>query len=637
MDAEKRCRQCGAILSADVPHGICPACALTQGLGEGADDDAAASPMSQDEIPTLAELASRFPDLEIMEMIGKGGMGAVYKARQKSLDRLVALKVLSPAVGRDPAFAERFSREAKALAKLSHPRIVAIYDSGEAGGLYYLMMEYVEGAEGEGTNLRQFMQQHRPTPQQAIAIVGQICDGLQYAHDSGVIHRDIKPENILLDKNMHVKITDFGLVRLLGDERADLLLTEPGTTMGTAYYMAPEQLIRPEEVDHRADIYSTGVVLYQLLTGELPVGHFAAPSQKAQVARHLDNVVLKALATDPQSRYQQAQEMRAALENAPSQRAAVLLVTGIAAGVLLAITVVVVLLVIGVKGFLASNTATPAPPQAPTQVRTQPAPGQKFAAKAWTGTRSPLMRAIDRSPDEVREMIAEGYDVNELSRDGTGAPLHGAAYEGDRGYTAARLLVEAGADVNVRNESWGTPLMIAAANNGEKLASYLIANGAQVNATDRQGRRALDFAEYHKCEAVAALLKAEGAIPGTGVHVPAGKTRATKVEAMPPATPVASTTMPADVAVLDPSGEWSLKNAKLTFTVSFKEIEPGRYKLLPESLVYAGVYEQRGNQFIMIQPESPAYTDFVWHIQDEDHLELTNSDYKGSTLTRQSP
>src|SRR5262249_10239250 len=148
---------------------------------------------------------------ELLELLGQGGMGAVYKARQPHLDRLVAVKVLSPELGRDPAFAERFTREARALAKLSHPHVVAVYDFGKAGELCYFIMEYVDGA-----NLRQLMAGGRLSPSETLAIVPQICDALQYAHQEGIVHRDIKPENILLDRKGRVKIADFGLARLVG-------------------------------------------------------------------------------------------------------------------------------------------------------------------------------------------------------------------------------------------------------------------------------------------------------------------------------------------------------------------------------------------------------------------------------------
>jgi predicted Ser/Thr protein kinase len=221
----------------------------------------------------------------------------------------VAVKVLPPEAGRDPAFAERFNREARALARLAHPNIVAVHDVGKAGEFYYLVMEYVDGA-----NLREVLRDGQLTPEQALRIVPQICDALQYAHEEGVVHRDIKPENILLDRKGRVKIADFGLAKLLGRDTGDFTLTGSRQVMGTLYYMAPEQVERPLEVDHRADIYSLGVVFYEMLTGQLPVGHFPMPSEKAGTDAFLDEVVLHAIEREPERRYQHASDVKTDVE-----------------------------------------------------------------------------------------------------------------------------------------------------------------------------------------------------------------------------------------------------------------------------------------------------------------------------------
>ncbi len=151
-----------------------------------------------------------FPQFEILELIGKGGMGAVYKVRQKELDRIVALKILPPAIGQAPEFANRFAREAKALAKLNHPGIVTLHEFGQQDGLYFILMEFVDGV-----NLAQLMKTGRISPREALAIVPQICDALQFAHDHGIVHRDIKPENILLDRLGRVKVADFGIAKVV--------------------------------------------------------------------------------------------------------------------------------------------------------------------------------------------------------------------------------------------------------------------------------------------------------------------------------------------------------------------------------------------------------------------------------------
>jgi predicted Ser/Thr protein kinase len=320
------CSTCGAPLTADAPGGLCPKCLLAAGFESRAPSDVglaatAPSPAASSTRfvpPSLEQLAAALPQYEFLELLGQGGMGAVYKARQRGLDRLVAIKILPAEIGHDAAFAERFAREARALAKLSHPNIVAVYDFGrtqESGVrgqesalhdlLFYIVMEYVDGA-----NLRQTIRAGGMTPEQALAVVPQICDALQFAHDEGVVHRDIKPENILVDKRGRVKIADFGLAKMLGGEQLDAALTGTHQVMGTLRYMAPEQMEGTHDVDHRADIYSLGVVFYELLTGELPLGRFAPPSKKVQIDVRLDEVVLRALAKEPELRWQHASEIK---------------------------------------------------------------------------------------------------------------------------------------------------------------------------------------------------------------------------------------------------------------------------------------------------------------------------------------
>jgi serine/threonine protein kinase len=290
----------------------------------------------------------------------------VYLARQKSLERVVALKILPPEIGRDPAFAERFTREAQALARLNHPHIVTIHEFGrrqapsaslqgdqtgdasatppsappppppigESEGrlapgttVYFFVMEYVDGV-----SLRGLLDSGHISPKEALAIVPQICEALQYAHDQGIVHRDIKPENILLNKQGQVKIADFGLAKLMGRTEVKGLRTElevpgEGTSApsmqaaavvtipaGTPRYMAPEQRERPAEVDHRADIYSLGVVFYQMLTGELPAKVIEPPSRKVVIDVRLDQIVLRALERSPELRFQNATELKTEVE-----------------------------------------------------------------------------------------------------------------------------------------------------------------------------------------------------------------------------------------------------------------------------------------------------------------------------------
>ncbi|MHC4242445.1 MAG: serine/threonine-protein kinase, partial [Planctomycetota bacterium] len=330
---KNRCPQCGTELPAGAPQESCPKCLMKLGLPTGAEVDKAGVSEPASDVPTSAtppggfippkptELATQFPQLEIIELLGQGGMGAVYKARQKQLDRLVALKILPPEVGRTEAFAERFTREARSLAKLSHPRIVSVHDFGHTKeGLYYFIMEFIDG-----TDLRSVIQSGALSATEALAIVPQVCDALQFAHEEGIVHRDVKPENILLDKKGRVKIADFGLAKLLDKPATVYTLTQAGQRMGTPHYMAPEQIEHPGQVDHRADIYSLGVVFYEMLTGELPLGMFAPPSKKVQVDVRLDKVVLHSLEKEPERRYQHASEVKSDVEvisaepNAPVQ------------------------------------------------------------------------------------------------------------------------------------------------------------------------------------------------------------------------------------------------------------------------------------------------------------------------------
>ncbi len=265
------------------------------------------------EPPSVARLTELFPKLEIIELIGAGGMGAVYKARQAGLDRFVALKILPPEFGQDVKFALRFTREARTLAKLSHPNIVSVFEFGSVEDTYYFLMEFVDGS-----TLRDVVRAGQLSPEHALTIVPHLCDALQYAHDKGVIHRDIKPENILIGVDGIVKIADFGLSRILGDESHQEMLTATHQVMGTPRYMAPEQFEGSHSVDHRADIYSLGVVFYEMLTGELPIGRFAAPSKKVDIGVRLDEVVLRTLEKEPQLRYQNASQIKSDVQSITS-------------------------------------------------------------------------------------------------------------------------------------------------------------------------------------------------------------------------------------------------------------------------------------------------------------------------------
>ena len=303
------CPRCLSPIPERAPGGLCPRCLLD---GANAPTDAGLGPQSW-KTPTLAEIASAFPGLEVLGHLGTGGMGCVYRVRERDSGRISALKVLPRELATDPAFVERFEREARTLSRLRHPHIVGVHGFGQAGGFCFLLMEFVDGA-----NLRQALRSGRFTPQQALALIPPICEALQAAHAQGVLHRDIKPENLLLDAEGRVKIADFGIAKLLEGPGASAgeayTLTRTGARIGTPHYMAPEQVETPDQVDHRADIYSLGVVFYELLTGELPLGRFPAPSIKAGLDARVDDIVFRALAKERELRQQSADQVKAEVE-----------------------------------------------------------------------------------------------------------------------------------------------------------------------------------------------------------------------------------------------------------------------------------------------------------------------------------
>ena len=261
--------------------------------------------------PTAEALDGIFSELHVTELIGRGGMGAVYRAKQTLLDREVALKILAPRLGEDPQFVDRFLREARTLARLNHPGLVTIHDFGRrdadghdvgSEGVLFLLMELVDGV-----NLREAVAAESMTTDTAMEVVLQVSESLKYAHAAGVVHRDIKPENILIERSGRVRLVDFGLAKTsVAEERS---LTATHQVMGTMHYMAPEQWETPTHVDHRADLYSLGVVFYELLTGDLPVGRFDLPSERGVHAEGLDEVVVRTLKRRPSERYQSAGEL----------------------------------------------------------------------------------------------------------------------------------------------------------------------------------------------------------------------------------------------------------------------------------------------------------------------------------------
>jgi len=252
---------------------------------------------------------------QLLERIGGGGMAIVYKAKDLVLHRQVAVKLLRPQFGTDEDFVQRFRREAQAVASLSHPNIVSVYDVGQEDETYYMVMEYIEGC-----TLKEIInaQGALPTPE-AVRIATHICDALEHAHQNQIIHRDIKPHNILISKNGWVKVTDFGIARAV----TSATITQTGSVLGSVHYFSPEQA-RGGVTGEKSDIYSLGIVLYEMLTGELPFSgdspisialmHLQEPlpeprSINPDIPQSLENVVLKALVKDPFLRYGSAREM----------------------------------------------------------------------------------------------------------------------------------------------------------------------------------------------------------------------------------------------------------------------------------------------------------------------------------------
>jgi Protein kinase domain len=258
------------------------------------------------------------PNYEVLDFIGRGGMGAVYKARQRSLNRVVAVKLLSAHSSSHEGgldFAARFKVEAQAMARLSHPNIVSVHDFGETedGQLFYVM-ELVEGAD----LAKRIESEGKLPPDEAVRVVRAVCDALAFAHEQGVVHRDIKPSNILLTAGGVVKVTDFGLAKI--DDPATASLTLSGTSMGSQGYAAPEVFSKARNADHRADIYSLGVVLYEMLTGDVPRGMFKLPSEKVPgLNARFDAIICRAMEEDREERYQSVKELRAELVAEPER------------------------------------------------------------------------------------------------------------------------------------------------------------------------------------------------------------------------------------------------------------------------------------------------------------------------------
>ncbi|MGA0853966.1 MAG: serine/threonine-protein kinase [Luteolibacter sp.] len=249
--------------------------------------------------PEIDQLAPFFPAYQIECLIAIGGMGAVYKAVQKSLDRTVAIKILPREFSQDPVFCAGFEAEAKSMARLNHPNLIGVYDFGEVNGMLFIVMEFVPGQSlFHSTNGRAV------EPNEVIRLITAICQGLAHAHENGIIHRDIKPSNVLLDHQNNPKIGDFGLAHPVGTGHQ-----EDAQIYGTPDYTAPEVINAPQSVNHRADIFSIGVLLHELLTGKLPASDQRPASQIAGCDLRFDAIIKRATAEVPEMRYLNAHQI----------------------------------------------------------------------------------------------------------------------------------------------------------------------------------------------------------------------------------------------------------------------------------------------------------------------------------------
>src|SRR6266853_4689635 len=306
--AKRVCAECGATVFADAPQGVCSVCLFRTGLASLDNEDGEAFE------PTIARMLKDFGDYELLEEIGRGGQGVVYRARQKSLNRIVALKVIGLAHWATEAHVKRFRLEAEAAASLNHPCIVPIYEVGERDGACYFSMGLVEGGQLDAVAKRE------PIPiRHAAVLIAKLARTVSYAHEHGILHRDIKPGNILLDAKGEPHLTDFGLARLVETEST---VTRTLEVLGTPSYMAPEQAAANNtQLTSATDMYGLGAVLYQLLTGHPPFAGGTTyetikllletdPRQPRQlnpkIDRDLSTICLKCLEKDPTRRYPSA-------------------------------------------------------------------------------------------------------------------------------------------------------------------------------------------------------------------------------------------------------------------------------------------------------------------------------------------
>src|SRR5437764_8471364 len=333
------CRKCGAEIFADAPEGLCTACLFETGLDllahpsvapgddcapvENVESSDANAALRVKKAPRPAKTLANFGDYELLEEIGRGGQGVVYRAHQKSLNRTVALKLIGLGPWTTEAHFKRFRREAEAAASLEHPCIVPIYEVGERDAQCYFSMKFIEGGQLDEVVKRTPMSIAR-----AVELIAKLARTVHYAHEHGILHRDVKPGNILLDRNGEPHLTDFGLARLV---EAESTITRTLEVMGTPSYMAPEQATGNNRgISCQTDVYGLGAVLYQLLTGQPPFAGGTTyetvkllleteprpPRQlNPKIDRDLSTICLKCLEKDPQRRYSSALALAEDLEH----------------------------------------------------------------------------------------------------------------------------------------------------------------------------------------------------------------------------------------------------------------------------------------------------------------------------------
>jgi serine/threonine protein kinase len=362
----------------------------------------------------------RLGNYEIVDEIGRGGMAVVYRAYQRSLNRHVAIKVLAPQLSVDQRFVERFQREARAAAGLQHPNVVVIHDVAQEQGIYYIVMEFLEGR-----SLKELIQAEQSlSPKRATRIVEQVASALDYAHERGFVHRDIKPANIIVGKNDHATLTDFGIAKAASETQH---LTRTGMLIGTPEYMSPEQA-EGGAVDHRTDLYALGVVLYQMLTGRAPF-HSTTPHAtlhsviyeppppvrqlRPSLSPAIESVVMRSISKQPASRYQSGSKMVAALKAALSGQPTVAVAAppsmperdsgrqkSLAVPIAAAAAVVLVVLMVAILLLLTGNGRheTPTPTATEETVAATEAVMITEAAQTDEPTTEPTSAATDTQP-----------------------------------------------------------------------------------------------------------------------------------------------------------------------------------------------------------------------------------------------